>query len=279
VEEHFHVGDTLNGFVFKEKPLQSALPLELLTQRKLESSMLPPRLKFILSATVFHALSATSDLDAATLDAQFEDQEKTLSAVIAKMPRSVGLLSKRGDARLFQGNFAGAVADYQEMIALDPSQDAPHWRLGIAYYFNGAFAAAAVQFEKYHAYDGRDRENGVWKFFCQARAEGVEAARKGLLVYTQFDREPFPSLYEMLAGKLSSKAFLEQLQERGLGQERQVQFFAKYYAGLYEALFGEKAQGMAWLQEAVALFNGETADRSGPGYMWHAARLQWEALR
>jgi len=241
--------------------------------------VLPPRLKFILSATVFHALSATSELDAAALDEQFGDQERTLSAVIAKMPRSVSLLSKRGDTRLFQGNFAGAVSDYREMIALDPTQDAPHWRLGIAYYFSGSYAIAAAQFEKYHAYDGRDRENGVWKFFCQARAEGIEAARKGLLVYTQFDREPFPSLYEMLAGKLDSKAFLEQLQARGLGKERQVQFFAKYYAGLYEALFGDKAQGMTWLEEAVALFNVETADRSGPGYMWHAARLQLEALR
>jgi len=234
---------------------------------------------FLVSATVFRALSATAELDTAAVDAQFNEQEKTLSAVITKMPRSINLLSKRGDARLFQGNFAGAVADYEEMIVLDPSQDAPHWRLGIARYFCGDFAAAAAQFEKYHAYDSRDRENGVWKFFCQARAENLEAARRGLLVYTQFDREPFPDIYELLKGKLTTAALFTGLEEKGLGQTRQVQFFAKYYAGLYEVLFGDKAQGTTWLREAVGLFDVDSAERSGPGYMWHAARLQLAALR
>jgi len=241
--------------------------------------MLPRPLKFLLSASVFRALSVSGELSAAALDEQFDDQERTISAVIAKTPKSVSLLSKRGDARLFLGKFAEAVADYEGMIALDPAQDAPHWRLGIAYYFCGKFGAAAAQFEKYHAFDGRDRENGVWKFFCQARAEGVEAARKGLLVYTQFDREPFPRIYEMLEGKLTATELFAQLEEKGLGHTRQVQFFAKYYAGLYETLFGDKATGIKWLQEAVALFDGEAADRSGPGYMWHAARLQLAALK
>lgn len=205
-------------------------------------------------------------------------QEKALSAVLEKMPASLNLLSRRGDVRVFLGDFKGAVADYENMIVLDPSQDAPHWRLGIAYYFAGAFGKAARQFEKYHAYDARDRENGVWKFFSQVRDENLEAARKGLLVYTQFDREPFPAVYKMLAGEQKPVDVLEEIERKGLQGNPQVVFFGKYYAGLYEFVTGRKELGLQWVQEAVAVFPPEAADRGGPGYMWHAARLHLRQL-
>ena len=204
---------------------------------------------------------------------QLEQEEKAITAAIEKMPASIRLLSRRGDARVFLGNFPGAIADYEGMITQDPAQDAPHWRLGIAYYFDGRFPKAAAQFEKYHAFDNRDRENGVWKFFSQARADGIEAARKGLLRYTQFDREPFPSVYKMLAGEMTPAAVLAEVNQKGLQNDARVVFFAKYYAGVMESLSGRKAEGLKLVEEAVALFNPDSAGRDGPGYMWHSARL------
>jgi lipoprotein NlpI len=204
---------------------------------------------------------------------QLQEEEKAVTAALEKMPPSLRLLSRRGDARVFLGNFAGAIADYEGMIAQDPAQDAPHWRLGIAYYFEGRFPKAAAQFEKYHAFDNRDRENGVWKFFSQARADGIEAARKGLLQYTQFDREPFPSVYKMLAGEMTPAAVLAEVNQKGLQNDVRVVFFAKYYAGVMESLYGRKAEGLRLVEEAVALFNPDSAGRDGPGYMWHSARL------
>ena len=204
---------------------------------------------------------------------QLQQEEKAITAAIEKMPASIRLLSRRGDARVFLGNFPGAIADYEGMITQDPAQDAPHWRLGIAYYFDGRFPKAAAQFEKYHAFDNRDRENGVWKFFSQARADGIEAARKGLLRYTQFDREPFPSVYKMLAGEMTPAAVLAEVNQKGLQNDARVVFFAKYYAGVMESLSGRKAEGLKLVEEAVALFNPDSAGRDGPGYMWHSARL------
>lgn len=207
------------------------------------------------------------------------EQEKTLSAVIEKMPPSLNLFSRRGDLKVFLGDFKGAVSDYERMIAMDSSQDAPHWRLGIAYYFAGEFSKAARQFEKYHAHDARDRENGVWKFFSQMRGEGLEPARKGLLVYTEFDREPFPAVYRMLAGDLAPEAVLQQMRDKGQAENPQVMFFAKYYAGVFMSFTGRREEGLRLVEEAVALFPAAGADRGGPGYMWHAARLHVEELR
>ena len=204
--------------------------------------------------------------------ALFAQQEAALTRALEETPGSVNLLSRRGDMRQFLGRFKDATADYEKMIELDPSQDAPHWRLGIAYYFTGAFEKGARQFEKYHAYDNRDRENGVWKFLCQARAQGLDQARKELLVYTRFDRHPFPALYEMLEGKKSPQQVLDESEEQAK-QNPQVAFFAKYYVGVYKDLLGEKAEGAKLVREAVEIFTPETAGNGGPGYMWQVARL------
>lgn len=213
----------------------------------------------------------------APMIAKFTDDLKKLDEDIASRPDSKALYSFRGDCRLFLGQFAGAVADFEKMIALDPAEDAPHWRLGIAYYFNGQFEKSARQFEKYHAYDGRDRENGIWKFLAQTRSEGLEKARADMLVYTQFDREPFPSLYEMFAGKMTPDEVLAGIERKGLTGETQVVFFGNYYAGLAEELAGRRERALALLEKAVAMPQARAA--GGPGYMWQVARLHWERLR
>ena len=210
--------------------------------------------------------------------AEFSQQIADTDAVLEKDPQLVQAYSARGDARLFLGDFRGAVADFEKMIALDPKQDAPHWRLGIAYYFAGDFAKSARQFEKYHAYDGRDRENGIWKFLAQAKADGIAKARTQMLAYTRFDREPFPSLYEMFARKKSPDDVLAEVEKKGLTTQAEVVFFANYYAGLEEDLLGNRARALELLAKAVASPAGRDT-RGGAGYMWQVARLHWERLR
>src|SRR5688572_20385898 len=160
---------------------------------------------FALFASLAVAVDAPlSAEERATMLAELNEQRVTLTEAIGKSPREVRLYSQRGDCHLFLGQFAAAVADFEKMIALDPAQDAPHWRLGIACYFTGQFAKSAKQFEKYHAYDGGDRENGIWKFLADVNVLGVGPAQRVMLEYTRFDREPFPSLYEMFAGRKST---------------------------------------------------------------------------
>jgi lipoprotein NlpI len=210
--------------------------------------------------------------------AGFQKQLASLDAAVMQAPEEIKLRSQRGDVRLFLGRFRKAIEDFEKMIALDPAQDAPHWRLGIAYYFAGEHAKSAKQFEKYHAYDARDRENGIWKFLAQAKTDGLEKARAEMLVYTRFDREPFPSLYEMFAGRSSGEEVLAEAKTKGLESDAGVMFFAHYYVGLNESLLGRMGSAREHLRKAVALFSPRTARRGGPGYMWHVARLHLETL-
>lgn len=209
--------------------------------------------------------------------AKFAAEERVLDEQLAKSPDEIALLSRRGDARLFRARFAEAVADYEKMIALDPAQDAPHWRLGIAYYFVGEFAKSARQFEKYHAADPRDRENGIWKFLAQARGESLEKARREMLVYERFDREPFPSLYEMLAGRKTIPELFGEIEKKRLTTDARVVFFAQYYAGLHAQLTGDSLTAREHLTKAVEGAWKASASRE-LGYMWQVARLQRELL-
>ncbi len=209
--------------------------------------------------------------------AAFAARVTELDQLITQAPDDPNVHSRRGDARLFLARYAEAVADFEKEIALDASRDAPHWRLGIAYYFAGQFAKSARQFEKYHAHDDRDRENGIWKFIADVKTLGLAPARKAMLPYARFDREPFPTLYELFAGIKTTAAFLADLKERKLDTTPRVMFFAHYYAGLNEELLGRRAEALALLREAVANPWGRTAE-GGPAYMWQAARLHYEKL-
>lgn len=227
---------------------------------------------------------ATSTLFAGEPPIAAEAREQLQRALVArlrsadeallKMPDDTALLTQRGDARLFAGDAKGAVADFEKEIALDASHDAPHWRLGIAYYFAGEYVKSADQFAKYHAYDGHDRENGVWKFLAQARTDGIEKARKEMLPYTEFDREPFPAIYEMLAGKTTAAEVLAALEKRGLQNDAQVMFFAHYYIGVNEGILGHAEAAREHLATAVRFSTPARA-----GYMGQCARLEYERLK
>jgi lipoprotein NlpI len=192
---------------------------------------------------------------------------------LEKKPGEMGLLSRRGDLYLFLGAFPESVADFEKMIETDPKVDAPHWRLGIAYYFNGQFAKSAKQFEKYHAYDGHDRENGIWKFLAQEKVDGIAKARTEMLSYTEFDREPFPTLYEMYAGKRTPEEVFAEIEKKGLTKDKQVMFFGNYYVGLYELMSGHRQRALELLRKAVDILPGPDTV-----YMWNVARLHWERL-
>ncbi|MEN9633617.1 MAG: Lipoprotein NlpI precursor [Verrucomicrobiota bacterium] len=204
-------------------------------------------------------------------------QRSALDLAVIKAPSDPALYSRRGDCLLFLGRFPEAVADFEKMIALDPALDAPHWRLGIAYYFNGQFSKSARQFEKYHDYDGRDRENGVWKFLGDVKVSGVTQARSAMLSYTRFDREPFPALYELLAGKGATEDFLRELKARRGGDQPAAVFFAHYYAGLHEEILGHHEKALALMRVAVASAWGRTAE-GGPAYMWQVSRVHYDGL-
>ncbi len=202
------------------------------------------------------------------------------TAAIAKSPESVDLFSRRGDAYFFSAEFTKAVEDYSAMVRIDPEVDTSHWRRGIAYFYTGQYAEAAAQFERYHSFDNVDRENGIWRYLSQVKALGRDKARAGLLKYAKDDREPFPAVYELFAGRITPDVILKGIADAPItaAMREQRLFYAHLYIGLNEFIEGREKSAQEHLDRAVRNTWAPTAGY-GPHYMWQVARVHEAQLR
>ena len=193
--------------------------------------------------------------------------------------KRVGLLSQRGDVLFFLGEFKKAVADYEEMVDLDPQQGNSHWRRGIARFYAGQAKEAAQQFEAYHSFDDIDRENGIWRYFSQYRAYGPKKAKEGLLKYRKTDREPFPDVYRLFSGDTTPKKILAAIDaaETSKDEREKRLFYAQLYIGLNHAVEGRDTEAIVHLRESTANSWGRGAGY-GPQYMWHVGRVHLDLL-
>ncbi|TXT35280.1 MAG: TPR domain protein [Planctomycetota bacterium] len=148
-----------------------------------------------------------SDDDRATLRKQWDEGLAEVTKKLDAKPDDLAALSKRGDLCFFRGEFAKSVRDYERMSELNPSLDASHWRLGIAYFYADQPEKSAKQFEKFFITDDVDREAGLWKYIAQAPTLGTAKARAGLLKYKKDDREPLPTIYRLRSMRSCLKAF------------------------------------------------------------------------
>jgi lipoprotein NlpI len=207
------------------------------------------------------------------LMSKFTLEMEEVKTKMVKNPDSPVLYARRGDLNLFLAHFPEAVADFEKMDALAPTQANGDWRLGIAYQFNGDFEKSARQFERYDSFDNHDRENGIWRFLAQVKTDGLAKARSEMLLYAEFDREPFPELYDMFAGKKTTDEMLAEIEKKGLMADPQVNFFANYYAGLNEDVLGHRPYAIRLLRKAV-----DVGALRETVYMWNCCRLRWEQL-
>lgn len=216
----------------------------------------------------------------AAMQAAWKKSIAATTTAIEKSPEEKNLYSRRGDASFFSSDFAKAVDDYTAMVRISPDEDRSHWRRGIAYFYAGKYEDAAAQFERYHSFDNVDRENGIWRYLSQVKAVGRERARAGLLKYAKDDREPFPAVYELFAGRMTPDAILKGIAEAKIseGERESRLFYAHLYIGLNEFIEGREKTAHEHLDKAVRNTWAERAGY-GPHYMWQVARVHEELLR
>ncbi len=213
------------------------------------------------------------------MTSDWKKQVDELTEQIKTQPDRVGFYSRRADAHFYLAHFDKSVADYQKMVELDPIIDNAHWRRGIAWFYAKDYKQAAHQFEIYDSFDNVDRENGIWRFFSQARAYGLKRARKGLLKYKKDDREPFPSVYKLFSETITPETIVTNITAAKISDtEREKRlFYAHLYIGLDHSIHKRNKPAVKHLRQAVANTWGPKAG-FGPHYMWQVGRLHYELL-
>ena len=82
---------------------------------------------------------------------QYREAVATCTEGLAKAPQDADLYIERGHRDLGLRAFSQAQRDLEQAVKLDPSKLDAHYHLGLAHYFQGHFAQAALAFDKARA--------------------------------------------------------------------------------------------------------------------------------
>ncbi len=194
--------------------------------------------------------------------------------VVKLDPMAVEVYNRRGSEHFKLGRIEASIADFEKAIELDPKQEPYHWQRGISYYYAGRFQQGRDQFESHQRVNSNDVENAVWHFLCAARLKGVSQARPSILKIKRDSRVPMMEVYRLFIGE----GTVEEVMNAARGSEsdpdvrKRHLFYANLYLGLYHEAMGDEAQA----REHIFL----AADRYPlDHYMGDVARVHAEILR
>ena len=209
---------------------------------------------------------------------QFQHQHQQavadFSQVIELDPNAEDALQRRGEEYFKLAEFDKSVADFERVIELQPQRKPYHWQLGISYYYAKRFQKGTDLFELHRNVNSNDVENSVWHFLCAAQVRGIEEAQKGLIPVTRDPRLPMMAIWSLFSGdgteeEVWGKANQSQPSERA--ESRSV-FYAYLYLGLYWDALGDTGKSIEFLKKAAK-------DYRDHGYMGQVARIHYRQLK
>lgn len=193
--------------------------------------------------------------------------------VIKLDPKSANAVQARGEAYFKLGKIAESIADFDKFLELVPAQKPHHWQRGISLYYAARFKDGKEQFEIHQTVNSNDVENAVWHFLCAARADGLASAKKGLIPIDGDGRVPMAEVHRLFAGKAKPEDVLAAAKAApAQGRAGEPLFYAHLYLGIYFEAIGDAKQARDYIFKAA-----ERADENG--YMGDVARVHAEILR
>jgi lipoprotein NlpI len=182
-------------------------------------------------------------------DAAIKDFEKCLELD----PKFDAAINQRGGERFKKGDIKGSIADFEAFIKIRPEAYDDHWRYGISLYYDGRFADGAKQFKAGEKAFGNDVENAFFHYICNARSEGVEKARKNILVIGPDRRVPMMKIYDLIKGVAKPDDVIKTAEEAKLEGDDKTEalFYAHLYVGLNYEAEGDAEKALKHLEIAV----------------------------
>jgi lipoprotein NlpI len=179
---------------------------------------------------------------------------------------------RRGDAHLWAGKFAEAVADYDVFLKANPKFAPEHWRRGIALYYAGKFEDGVKQFETHKTVNPQDVENAAWHYLCNVKVVGKEKSQAALIDVTRDARVPMAEIQKLFAGKLKPEDVLAAADKAKGADKTSAQFYANLYVALWYDAEGDAKKVKEHL--TVAVEKNEV-----PDYMWDVGNAHLQMLK
>jgi lipoprotein NlpI len=199
-----------------------------------------------------------------------------LDEVIAIAPRFVAAYDARGKTKFFAGDFTGSVADFDKYLELRPAAAPAHWQRGLSLYYAGEFEKGRDQFIAYQQVNDSDVENSVWQYLCNAKVVGKEKAREEFPVTGVDRRVPLMKIYDLYTGKGSVEDVVKAATDPGAKRDEVIRrhFYSNLYLGLYYVSEDQPEKALEHLKGAA----DPRHEFSDYNYMWHVARIHAKLL-
>jgi lipoprotein NlpI len=214
-------------------------------------------------------LKALAQADKLFKEAKYDEAVKILDKAIADDKDFVAAINRRGMVQYMRGKFKESVADFDQVIQLQPRAFPGHWQRGIALYYVARYEDGAKQFDGYQKVSTSDVENTFWHWMCNHKRLGEKAAREALLKTGRDSRAPMNEVLELIQGKIEPATVLKVAEKDG---KKESLFYAHLYLGLYHEVKGEKKKALEHLELAAGKYHlGD--------YMHEVARVHRDWLK
>jgi tetratricopeptide (TPR) repeat protein len=147
-------------------------------------------------------------------------------------PGASNRLVALADAFLRAGQVNESIPHYERAIEESPDMRPYLWQYGIALFFAGRFKDGRELFEAHRRVNPNDVENAAWHFLCEAKANGIESARKLLLPAPGDRRIPMSEILDRLPGGDATKIEAAVDAIRQPESKQSASFYADLYLGL-----------------------------------------------
>jgi lipoprotein NlpI len=186
-------------------------------------------------------------------DQQWDKAVADLDRVVELRPKLAEAYYRRGRLHYLAAKPKLSVADFDRYVALKPEREKSLWERGISHYYTGQFKEGARQFELYQTYLGNDVENGVWRYLCMARSDGVKKAQASMLDIKGDRRVPMTEIYRLYRGELKPADVLTAATagQASKSQQSHRLFYAHLYLGLYHEVHNRPKQALKHLRLAA----------------------------
>ena len=159
------------------------------------------------------------------------------------------LYIQRGMVSFKLGDIAPAIADFDRAEHLNPALTPALWQRGIAYYYAGRFEEGARQFEIDLTVNGHDVEETVWRYLCQAQAQGMSVARASLFPGRHDPRPVMGWVYQLFAGACNAEVVIARQHDSG----QRERFYSHLYVGLYYEAAREEERARHHITQAAEM--------------------------
>lgn len=191
---------------------------------------------------------------------QYKEAVATDTEALAKFPGNADLLLERGHRELGLREFAMAQKDLQQAVAADTTLLDAHYHLGLAFYFQGQFAEAAVHFG--HARDLAKTDDSLidcsaWLYVSLRRAGKEKEAAEALARITPavHNTEPHLAFYLRLLrfyqGSMTEAQILPAKPAAGDTEAELSYNTINYGVGNWHLYNGDKAAAAPYFRRVV----------------------------